>query len=141
MLTLDQAQAIVAGALAEARRLNAKPLGVVALDAGGHFVALAREDGASLYRVEIARGKANAALGMGSDSRAIAERSAGNPNFFGSVAALVPGGLILSAGGVLIRSNGTVIGAVGISGDTADIDEQCALAGIAAAGVERKDPA
>jgi len=141
MLTLDQARAVVAGSLAEARRANAKPLGIVVLDAGGHPVALAREDGASLYRVDIARGKASGALGMGSDSRAIAERAAGNPNFFASVAALVPGGLILSAGGVLIRSNGAVIGAVGISGDTADIDEQCALAGIAAAGLDRKDTA
>ena len=141
MLTLDQAQAIVAGALAEARCANARPLGIVVLDAGGHLVALAREDGASLYRAEIARGKASGALGMGSDSRAIAERAANNPDFFASVAALVPGGLILSGGGVLIRSNGNVIGAVGISGDTADIDEQCALAGISAAGLDRKDPA
>ena len=141
MLTLDQAQAVVAGALAEARRTSARPLAIVVLDAGGHLVALARDDGASLYRVEIARGKASGALGMGSDSRAIAERAANNPNFFASVAALVPGGLILSAGGVLIRSNGNLIGAVGISGDTADIDEQCALAGISAAGLDRKDPA
>ena len=141
MLTLDQAQAIVAGALAEARLANAKPLAIVVLDAGGHLVALAREDRASLYRAEIARGKASGALGMGSDSRAIAERAADNPNFFASVAALVPGGLVLSGGGILIRSNGNVIGAVGISGDTADIDEQCALAGISAAGLDRKDPA
>ena len=109
------------------------------LDAGGNDVALAREDDASNYRVAIARGKASGALGMGSDSRAIAERAAGNPGFFASVGALVPGGLVLSAGGVLIHSGGNLVGAVGISGDTSDIDEQCACAGIVAAGFDARE--
>ena len=134
MLRLEHAQAIIAAAIAEARRIGAKPLGIVALDSSGHLVALAREDGASHFRVEIARGKANGALGMGADSRTLAERAAGNPNFFASVSHLMPGGMVFSAGGVLIRDGGEIIGAIGISGDTADIDEQCAFAGIAAGG-------
>lgn len=133
-LTLDQAESIISGALEAAGTYNAKPLAVMVLDAGGHPVAFRRQDRASLFRHDIARAKAMGALGMGADTRAIAERAAGNPVFFNSVAVATGGNLALSPGGVLIRdSQGEVIGAVGISGDTGDMDETCALAGIAAA--------
>jgi len=135
-LTLEAAQSILAGALAEARRAGAKPLGVIVLDAGGHPVAFAREDRASLFRFDIARAKAMGALGMGADTRDIAARAAGNPAFFTSVAIATGGGLALSPGGVLVRdAAGEVVGAVGVSGDAPDVDEACALAGIAAAGL------
>lgn len=133
-LTLDQADRIVSGALEEARKHNVKPLAVMVLDAGGHPVAFKREDGASLFRHDIARAKAMGALGMGADTRAIAERAAGNPVFFNSVAVATGGNLALSPGGVLVRNaEGVIIGAVGISGDTGDRDETCAKAGIDAA--------
>ncbi|RST30647.1 heme-binding protein [Sphingomonas ginkgonis] len=136
MPTLDEARAIIAGALAEARRRGAKPLAVIVLDAGGHPVAFEREDGASLFRHDIARAKAFGALGMGSDTRAIAERAAGNPAFFTSVVVASGGNLALSAGGVIVRDlAGAIVGAVGISGDTSDVDEACAIAGIDAAGL------
>ena len=136
MLTLEQANAIIAGALAEARARSTAPLGVIVLDAGGHPVAYQREDGASLFRHDIARAKAMGALGMGADTRAIAERAAGDPAFFTSVAVATGGNLALSPGGVLIRNaDGAIVGAVGISGDTGDCDEACAIAGIRAAGL------
>jgi uncharacterized protein GlcG (DUF336 family) len=135
-LTLHSAQAIVAGALAEAGARGAKPLGIIVLDAGGHPVAFARQDRASLFRFDIARAKAMGALGMGADTRDIAARAAANPAFFASVAVAVGGQLALSPGGVLVRDGvGELVGAVGISGDTADVDEACAIAGIAAAGL------
>lgn len=134
MLTLDLANRIVAGTLAEARTRNAKPLAVIVLDAGGHPVAFQREDGASLFRFDIARAKAMGALGMGADTRDIAARAAGNPAFFTTVAIATGGNLALSPGGVILRDEGgTAIGAVGVSGDTGDCDEECAFAGIAAA--------
>lgn len=133
-LTLAAAQTIVAAALAEARSRNAKPLAVIVLDAGGHPVAFAREDGVSLFRHDIARAKAMGALGMGDDTRVLAERAKGNPAFFHSVSVAVGGNIAFSPGGVLIRHQGEVIGAVGISGDTGDCDELCALAGLEAAG-------
>jgi uncharacterized protein GlcG (DUF336 family) len=135
-LTLDQAQAMIAGALADAQARQAKPLGILLLDAGGHPVAYARQDGASLFRFDIARAKAMGALGMGADTRDIAARAAGNPAFFTSVAIATGGALALSPGGVLVGDGaGALIGAIGISGDAPDVDEACALAGIAAAGL------
>lgn len=135
-LTLAAAQTIVIAALAEARSRNAKPLAVIVLDAGGHAVAFAREDGESLFRHDIARAKAMGALGMGDDTRVLAERAKGNPAFFQSVSVAVGGNIAFSPGGVLIREAGAIIGAVGISGDTGDCDELCAFAGLKAAGFD-----
>jgi uncharacterized protein GlcG (DUF336 family) len=143
-LTLAQARTIIDTALAQPRGDNAPALAVVVLDAGAHPVAFAREDGASLFRFDIARAKATGALGMGADTRVIAGRAANNPAFFQSVVAVTGGQLALSPGGVLIRElegpmAGQVIGAVGISGDTGDCDEACAIAGILAAGLTYGD--
>jgi uncharacterized protein GlcG (DUF336 family) len=132
-LTLAQAQRAVTGALAAARASDAPPLAVIVLDAGGHPVAFAREDGARLFRFDIARAKALGALGMGADSDVIAERAHKNPVFFGSVSVVVGGQIAFSPGGVLIRDPaGALIGAIGISGDTGERDMEFAKAGIAA---------
>ena len=134
--TLALARNIIDAAIAQARTDKAQPLAVVVLDAGAHPVAFVREDGASLFRYDIARAKAAGALGMGADTRVIATRAAANPVFFQSVVAVTGGQLALSPGGVLIRNEaGAVIGAIGISGDTGDRDEACAIAGITAAGL------
>lgn len=129
------AGAIIAGALEHGRACGAQPLAVIVLDAGGHPVAFAREDGAPLFRHDIARAKALGALGMGVDSRVLAERANGNPAFFQGVAITVNGAIAFSPGGVLVRSGGSIIGAVGISGDTGDCDEACAFAGLRAANL------
>ena len=135
-LTLAQAQTIVTAALAEARRTGLKPLVVTVLDARGAPKALAAEDGTSLKRAEIAHGKAHGALAMGLGSRALAKRAASDPTFVAAVTHVAGGALVPVAGGVLLRDDeGTLLGAVGISGDTSDNDEAAALAGIAAAGL------
>lgn len=131
-LTLATAQTIVAGAVADARANNLKPLAVIVLDAGGHPVAFAREDGASFARLDIARAKASGALGMDADTSVLTERAKGNPIFYQSVSVALKGQIAFSPGGVLIRADGAVIGAVGISGDTGEHDEVAARAGIAA---------
>jgi uncharacterized protein GlcG (DUF336 family) len=138
-LTLAQARTIIDAALEQARADAAQPLAVVVLDAGAHPVAMQREDGASLFRFDIAKAKASGALGMGADTRTLAARAASNPVFFQSVAAAT-GRLALSPGGVLIRDvEGAIVGAVGISGDTGDCDEACGRAGILAAGLFHGD--
>ena len=110
---------------------------VAVLDSGGHLVAFKREDRSGLLRYDIAFGKAWGALGMGFGSRELAERSQKMPGFFGALAAASGGRLIPVPGGVLIKNAaGEVVGAVGISGDTADKDEACAVAGIEAAGMK-----
>lgn len=133
-----EASAIIAGALGHGRACGAQPLAVIVLDGGGHPVAFAREDGASLFRHDIARAKALGALGMGVDTRILAERAKDNPAFFQGVAVTVGGAIAFSPGGVLVRRGGTIIGAVGISGDTGDCDEACAFAGLRAANLSRE---
>lgn len=133
-LTLDSGQTIVREALAHARRHAFKPLAVVVLDARAAVVAAASEDGTSLKRFEIARGKANGALAFNVGSRKLGEMAAERLHFFAGVAHVVGNGLVPGAGGVLIKdASGAVIGAVGISGDTSDNDEAAASAGIVAA--------
>jgi uncharacterized protein GlcG (DUF336 family) len=133
-LTLAQASTIVDAALAKGRELGLAPLTVVVLDAGGHAVALKREDRSGILRVDIATGKAWGALGMGFGSRELHERATRQPMFITALTAVSHGRLVPGPGGVLIRDGaGDVIGAVGISGDTSDKDEACAVAGIEAA--------
>jgi uncharacterized protein GlcG (DUF336 family) len=135
-LTLDAAGTILDAALARGRELGLAPLTVVVLDAGGHLKAAKREDGSSLLRPEIATGKAWGALGMGFGGRELARRAARAPQFFAAVTELAGGRLVPVAGGVLIRSReGAILGAVGISGDASDKDEDCVVHGIAAAGL------
>ena len=139
-LTLQQATTIVETALRTGRETSCAPLAVAVLDAGGHLKAFAREDGAGIVRPQIAVGKAWGALGMGFGSRTLAARAAKTPQFFTMLAAASEGRMVTNPGGVLIRTAaGDIIGAVGISGDTSDKDEACAIAGIEAAGL-KADP-
>jgi Uncharacterized protein, possibly involved in utilization of glycolate and propanediol len=136
IIRLEQAETIVAAALCEGRKLGLKPLSVVVLDPGGHMVAFAREDGSSNLRPQIATAKASGALALGVSSRTIGEMAIERPTFINAAAGLNPAGIVPAAGGVLVRSaDGSLMGAVGVTGDTSDNDEKAALAGIAAAGL------
>jgi uncharacterized protein GlcG (DUF336 family) len=135
-LSLKAASLIVEAALERGRALGLAPLTVVVLDAGGHLKAAKREDGSSLLRPEIAMGKAWGVLGMGFGGRELARRAARAPQFFTALTELAGGRMVAVAGGVLIRGEaGEIVGAVGISGDVSEKDEECALHGIAAAGL------
>jgi uncharacterized protein GlcG (DUF336 family) len=139
-VTLAQASTIVDVALKKAREMNLVPMTVAVLDAGGHLVAFKREDKSGILRYDIAYGKAWGALGMGFGSRTLFERAANTPQFFNALYAASGGRVVTNPGGVLIRdAGGDIIGAVGISGDTSDKDEACAVAGIEAAGL-KADP-
>lgn len=135
-LTLAQAQQIIAGALAHSRTAGNKPMGIAVLDEAGHLKAYAREDGASMFRFEIAQGKAWGAVGMGASSRTLAQRAKDNPNFFVSLAATAGGKFLPQTGAVLIKNAaGETLGAVGASGGTGDEDEAICIAGIQSAGL------
>ena len=135
-LTLAQAQKLIDAALAAARQHGFKPMGVVVLDAAAQMVAAAREDGATALRLDIAHGKAGAAVGMGVNSRALAARAKDMPAFFGAIAATAQHKFIPQTGAVLIAdASGAVIGAAGASGGSGDEDEQIVIAGITAAGL------
>ena len=135
-LTLTQAETIIAAARAKGRELGLLPLTVVVLDAGGQVKAMAREDGSSLLRPEIALGKAFGALAMGLGGRELARRSQAMPGFMNALSDLAGGRAVPVPGGVLVcDAAGVILGAVGISGDLSAQDEIAALAGIAAAGL------
>ena len=141
-LTLDVANTIIREALAEARRQGYPPLGIVVLDDSGHLKAAMREDGASMFRIEIATGKAWASVGMDASSRVLAGRARENPNFFVALAATAGGRFLPQTGGVLIRdAGGRILGAAGASGATGDEDEQSCAHGIRAAGLTADLPA
>jgi uncharacterized protein GlcG (DUF336 family) len=134
-LTLDAARKIVDAALAKGLEKKLNPLAVAVLDTRGSLKAFAAQDGTSLKRGEIAHGKAYGALSMGMGSRAIFKRAQEQAYFISAVNTMLQGALVPVPGGVLILdTNGGLLGAVGISGDTSDNDEACAIAGIDAAG-------
>ncbi len=135
-LSLDQARSIVTGALGHAHANNFQKLAIAVLDARGTLKMFAAEDGTSLRRGEIAHGKAHGALALGMGSRALFKRANEQPYFIDAINTMARGALVPVPGGVLIKdASGTLLGAVGISGDTSDNDEAAALAGIAAAGL------
>lgn len=135
-LTLAQANTIVLGALEASHQAGYKPMAIVVLDDAGHLKSAQREDGASMFRIDVATGKAWAAVGMGSSSRVLAQRAKDNPNFFVTLASTANGRFLPQTGAVLIQdAQGTVLGAVGASGGTGDEDEAICIAGVAAAGL------
>ena len=136
-VTLAQASTIVDASLKKGRETGCAPLTVAVLDAGGHLVAFKREDRSGIMRFDIAFGKAWGALGFGFPSRTLGERAEKHPAFFQTIAVVSQGRFVPAPGGVLIRDGGgDIIGAVGVSGDSSDKDEVCAVAGIAAAGLK-----
>jgi len=144
LLTLDEASRIVDAALAEGQKRGFAPLCVVVLDAGGHALALKRSERAAISRPEIATAKAAGCLGLGLGARELARRAQAAPGFYAAIAPVFPQGIVPVAGGVLVRSSaGALLGAVGVSGDTSDHDEICAVAGIRAVDLapDTGDPA
>ena len=135
-LTLKVALELTAQALSVGRQISAAPLTVVVLDSGGHLLALQREDGASLLRPSIAIGKAWGAIALGKGSRLLALDAQQRPALYAALNGMGQSDVVPAPGGVLIRDqSGQVVGAIGISGDTSDIDEQCAISAVEALGL------
>jgi uncharacterized protein GlcG (DUF336 family) len=135
-VTLAQANRIIEAALSTARAKQYRPMAVVILDEAGNVRALQREDGATMFRVDIATGKAWACVAMGASSRTLGERAKDNPNFYGALAASSHGRFLPQSGAVLIKNaEGQVLGAAGASGGSGDEDESICMAGIEAAGL------
>jgi uncharacterized protein GlcG (DUF336 family) len=136
-LTLKQANTIIEQALVKAREMKIKPLGVVVLDDSGNVVASQREDKASMFRLDIALGKAWGAVAMSCSSRALGKRAKDNPSFFLSLAAAAKGKFLPQPGAALIRdAQGNILGAAGASGAAGEEDEACCAYGIEKAGLK-----
>lgn len=136
MISLEQAKQIAATTIQRGRELGAAPLTVAVLDTGGHLVVLHREDNSGILRPQIATAKAWGALGMGLNSRELGRRAELKPHFFNALSVASEGRMAPVPGGILIRSDGVLIGAIGVSGDTSDMDEACAIAGVIEAGLD-----
>ena len=135
-LSLTQAATIADAGLAEARKRKLKPMTIVVLDAGGADLVVKREEAATFLRPKIARAKASGVLGMGRGGRELKKTADSNPIFFAMLTELTGGNVSPVLGGVLIRADGEILGSVGVTGDTAENDEACAIAGIEAAGLQ-----
>jgi uncharacterized protein GlcG (DUF336 family) len=136
MMELRLALDLILAVLSEGRRRTARPLSAIVLDSGGNTVACAREDGAGIARLKLAEGKAWGSLGLGFGSRTLSERVSASPPFFAAAASLVDGRLLPAPGGILLVRERVTIGALGVSGDTGDVDEACAIAAATAFGLD-----
>lgn len=135
-LSLQQAQIIVAGAVSYAQQNAVNPLSIIVIDARGVLKAGVAMDGTSLRRSDVATGKAHGALALGVGSRSLFKRAKEQPYFIAAATSAIGGSLVPVPGGVLIRDGaGSLLGAVGVSGDTSDNDEMAAMHGIGQAGL------
>lgn len=136
-ITMDQSLSIILNTFKKAEEMEAYALAAIVLDAGGRVKAFLKQDGASLMRFEIARGKAFGALALNRSSRMVLQKSREKPPFMDTLRDLADGPIFLEAGGQLIRDEfGEVIGAIGVTGDVNEVDDICAIAGIRATGLK-----
>jgi uncharacterized protein GlcG (DUF336 family) len=133
---LETANRLIEAALERAGELGYKPMAVVVVDESGNIRSAQRQDGASMFRVDVALGKAWASVAFGTSSRQLAERASENPNFFVSMASTAQGRFLPQAGAVLIRGDhGTILGAVGASGGSGEQDEEICIHGVTSVGL------
>jgi len=135
-LSLDQANTIIAATFAAAKKRKCRPMSAIVLDAGGRVKAFQKQDGASMLRFEVCRGKAYGALALGRPSKLVLQKAREKPLFMQGIENLADYPLFLEGGGQLIRDkDGEVMGAAGVTGDANELDDICAIAGIHAAGL------
>ena len=140
IVSLAQAERIIDAVIARGAALNCRPISVIVVEPGCKVKAFKKEDGASMVRFEMAFGKAYAALSLGRSSKLLRERAVERPIFMRYLIAASGEQIFPEGGGMLIRDEaGDVIGAVGVTGDTEDRDEELAVHGIHAAGLKTDD--
>jgi uncharacterized protein GlcG (DUF336 family) len=136
-IALKDANRIIDLAFRKSREIGSRPLGVVVVDTSGNIVSAQKDDGASMFRIDIARAKGWSAIAIGASTRQLARRAKENPNFFVSLAATSQGKFLPQPGGVLIKNaQGAVIGACGVSGSAVEHDELCCVYGVSEAGFD-----
>jgi uncharacterized protein GlcG (DUF336 family) len=136
-LTLDQANRVIDAILRRAAEINCRPLSVIVVEPGCKVKAFQKEDGSSMLRFEMAYGKAYAALALGRSSKLVRVRAEERPLFMRYLTSASGDQIFPEGGGLQVRSlDGEVIGAVGVTGDTEDRDEELAAHGIHAAGLK-----
>ena len=136
-ITLAQANRIIEAILKRGAELNCRPLSAVVVEPGCVVKAFQKEDGSSMARFEMAYGKAYASLALGRSSTLVKTRQQEKPEFVRFLIATSGDRLFAEGGGRLIRdTDGSIIGAVGVTGDTEENDDGLAAHGIHAAGLK-----
>src|ERR1700752_2950876 len=139
-ITLAQADRLIDAVLRRGAELDCRPLSVIVVEPGCKVKAFKKEDGSSMIRFEMAYGKAYAALAMGRSSKLVRVRAEEKPIFMRYLISASGDQIFPEGGGLQIRNEaGEVIGAVGVTGDTEDCDEELAAHGIHAAGLKTDD--
>ena len=138
MLTFKNSLSIAQDCISIARQQNAKPIAVVVLDIGGNIVVALREDKASVFRIDIATGKAWGCIAMGESSRSLAEKAKNNPAFVNGLAVTSKGRLLPNPGGIPIIKDNEIVGSVGISGDKGENDEKICIESVKKNGFQTK---
>ena len=127
MVTLDEARRIITAAEREAEN-QGQPMNIAVVDSGGNLVAFARMNGAWLGSIDIAIKKAWTSRAFDIETKALASLSQSGDQFFG-IHVSNDGKVMIFAGGVPLKRNGTVVGAVGVSGGMGKQDQAVAEAG------------
>ena len=128
-LNLHDAGEVVGRAHAKAAELGIR-VTVAVVDEGAHLIALARMDGAAPLTPQVAEAKAVGAAMLHRDGASLGELAKDRPGFFSVADRLVRVPIVPGLGSVLIKRDGKVLGAVGISGGRPEQDLECAEAGI-----------
>jgi uncharacterized protein GlcG (DUF336 family) len=137
MIKLEDSNRIIEAILGRGREINCRPLSVVVVEPGAKVKAFQKEDGSSMMRFEMAYGKAYAALALGRSSSLVRVRAEERPLFMQYLIRASGDQVFPEGGGMLIRDNeGEIIGAVGVTGDTQERDEELAAYGIRSAGLK-----
>jgi uncharacterized protein GlcG (DUF336 family) len=136
-ITLEQANRIINAIIKRGAELDLRPISAVVVEPGCVVKAFQKEDGASMIRFEMAYGKAYAALALSRSSKLVRVRNEEKPAFMRYLMTASGDKIFAEGGGMQIRDvNGEVIGAVGVTGDTEEHDEELAAHGIHAAGLK-----
>lgn len=140
MINLAQANRIIESIFARGRELGCRPLSVIVVEPGAKVKAFQKEDDSAMMRFEMAFGKAYAALALGRSSSLVRMRTEERPLFMQYLIRASDNQIFPEGGGMLIRDkDGELLGAVGVTGDTQERDEELAAYGIRAAGLKTDD--
>ena len=135
-IKLEKALSIANDCISIAREQNAKPIAVVVLDKHGNTVVSLKEDDASFFRIDVAKGKAWGCVAMGESSRGLGDKAKSNPAFVNALTVTSKGRILPNPGAVLIKENNNVIGSVGISGDKGENDEKICIEAVKKNGLD-----
>ena len=130
MLTMDKAQLIIEAAIEKAKKVG-QPMNIAIVDAGANLMAFRRMDGAWLGSIDIAINKAFTAKAFDTSTLELGRNSQPGDQFFG-IPVSNHGRVMIFAGGIPIKVNGQIAGAVGVSGGSGEQDQAVAEAAVAA---------